>query len=105
MFSSFTTDRGKQLVIIPQEQEEAGKQLFWIVVGGTMPPTATCRLMQFPDHCLLKLVLKNRSLSKATPMCMSGQVWNQTSFISLSPQLLSETFRGFVGENRGSPSN
>ena len=28
MFSSFTTDRGKQLIIIPQEQEEASKQLF-----------------------------------------------------------------------------
>lgn len=80
MFSSFTTDRGKQMIIIPQEQEEAGKQLFWIVVRGTMPPRAICRLMQFTYHCLLKLVLKKHSLSKVIPMCMSGQVWNWTSF-------------------------
>lgn len=47
VFSSLTTDRGKQLIIIPQEQKEASKQLFWIVVQDTMPPRAICRLMQF----------------------------------------------------------
>lgn len=107
MFSSFTTDRGKQLIIIPQEQKEASKQLFWIVVQDTMPPRAICKLIQFTCHCLLKLVLKKHCLSKVISLCMSGQVWNQTSFLVSSPPcLLLEIFCSFTGGNGIlSPSN
>lgn len=100
MFSSFTTDRGKQLIIIPQEQKEASRQLFWIVVWDTMPPRAICKLIQSTYHCLLKLVLKKHCLSKVILSCMSGQVWNQTSFLVSSPPcLLSEIFCSFTGRN------
>lgn len=104
MFSSFTTDRGKQLVIIPQEQEEASKQLFWIVVWGTMPPRAICRLMQFTYHCLLKLVLKKQFIQGNNNMQeRSGLKPNKLSCLLSCFQRHSAVF---VGENRGSsPSN
>lgn len=106
MFSSFTTDRGKQL-IIPQEWKKASKQLFWIVVRDTMPPRAICRLIQFTYDCLLKLVLKKHGLSKVTWLCMSSQVWNRTSIlVSSSLRLLTEILCSFTGGNgRSSPWN
>lgn len=100
MLSSFATDRGKQLIIIPQEQKKASKQLFWIVVWDTMPPRAICKLIQFTYHCLLKLVLKKHRLSKVISSCVSSQVWNQTSFlVSSLTCLLPEIFCSFTGGN------
>lgn len=77
--SSFTTDRGKQLIIIPLEQGEAVKQLFWIVVEAQCLPKLFVGWSNLHTIVCSSLCLKN-SLSKIIVMCMSGQVWKPTSF-------------------------